>query len=164
MLCMQKDCLALQPFFFMYPSLMHKYRTGRTVHRPLCGVNFAGLSSDNCFKGSVGETSERWGGVHRVFRVHRDTILNWSELGNELTCCCRWRWCSCLLQDYAPGPGATSWQWGRLWVRHVGPSHLPGKVVSIRGQEDGYRRGEQTMLLGWHTARCSVFCFLRVSD
>ena len=30
----------------------------------------------NCFKGNVGETSERWGGVHVGFCKRIDTILN----------------------------------------------------------------------------------------
>ena len=34
----------------------------------------------NCFKGNVGETSERKGGVHMFFSKHIDTILNRTEL------------------------------------------------------------------------------------
>ena len=34
----------------------------------------------NRFKGNVGETSERQGGVHMSFSEHIDTILNWTEL------------------------------------------------------------------------------------
>ena len=30
----------------------------------------------NCFKGNIGETSERWGGVHMGFSECIDTILN----------------------------------------------------------------------------------------
>ena len=34
----------------------------------------------NCFKGNVGETSERWGGAYMGFSENIDTILNWTEL------------------------------------------------------------------------------------
>ena len=36
----------------------------------------------NCFKGNIGETSERQDGAHVywLFRVYRYTILNWTEL------------------------------------------------------------------------------------
>ena len=33
----------------------------------------------NCFKGNVGETSERQGGAHMGFPERTDTILNWAE-------------------------------------------------------------------------------------
>ena len=33
----------------------------------------------NCFKGNVGETSERLGGAHMGFSDHIDTILSWIE-------------------------------------------------------------------------------------
>ena len=33
-----------------------------------------------CFKGNVGETSERWGGAHMGFSERIDIILNWTEL------------------------------------------------------------------------------------
>ena len=34
----------------------------------------------NCFKGNIGETSERWGGAHMGFSKRTDTILNWTEV------------------------------------------------------------------------------------
>ena len=42
-----------------------------------------GPSSDghwNRFKGNVGETSDRWDGVHMGFSEHINTTLNWTEL------------------------------------------------------------------------------------
>ena len=41
----------------------------------------------NHFKGNVGETSERWGGAHMGFSEHNATILNWTGLVEQLTCC-----------------------------------------------------------------------------
>ena len=45
----------------------------------------------NCFKGNIGETSEKQGGAHMGFSEHTDTIFNWTRFffksppGNQAT-------------------------------------------------------------------------------
>ena len=50
----------------------------------------------NCFRGKVGETSERRGGALKDLSERIDTLLNWTELLLKLTSVsnCRQAWCS----------------------------------------------------------------------
>ena len=67
----------------------------------------------NCFKGNIGETSDRWGGVCTGFSKCIHTILNWSEqslntLMQSLSLNTQYSWCPSTL-DAASTPQHSIW-------------------------------------------------------
>ena len=78
-------CITCEVFCCWWVVLLLCWAQWHVWHSP--GLYIQHWLDWNCFKGNIGETSERGGGAHMGFSERIDTILNWTGLVEQLTFC-----------------------------------------------------------------------------